>query len=144
MFLFLSICLNSYSQTDSDYKEMLGFACGGTGSSSKTVKRVFGLLDKKKYAKIKRLLNSNNNAERFLSVIICEKLNELNEIELDARNRETIDKIYMSDAKVFVCGGCTFYEKVSLKDLLKFNHEELVREETEDWVNNCFKKLNVN
>lgn len=117
--LFLIGILSGMNAQDNvDKNEMVGFACYFAGQPSKTVKKITTKLNKKKYSSIAKLLTSNNNAERYLAVISLERLAELNKYVLNETEKKLITEIKQSDELVSVCSGCTYFEKVSLKELL--------------------------
>ena len=63
--LILLLSFSIHSQTEMP-KTMLGFACGGAGSSTKSVSRVYNYIAEKEYKKVVKLLYSKNTAEKFL------------------------------------------------------------------------------
>jgi cephalosporin hydroxylase len=80
LFLFCSSNF-LFAQNDIDYKSLVGFACFSDGQASESVKKVNKLLLKSQYSKILNLLDSENNAEKYLAVIVSEKLEKLDKIE---------------------------------------------------------------
>lgn len=84
-----------------------------------------------------KLLDSENNAERFLAVIVCERLTELNKINLTQASKEKIEKIYSSTEMVSVCSGCAYWDTLSLKDILKT--ENKMRISANNWLDKTFK-----
>ena len=129
---FLSLT-NAQSTVDKD--EMVGFACYFAGKQSKTVKKVTRKLENKNYKWIAEKLNSDNNAERYMSVITLEKLNELKKYELTEKDKKLIEKIKKSTELVSVCSGCTFFQKIELKDM--FTDEMLTM--ANNWLNYNFR-----
>ena len=116
--------------------EMIGFACYFNGEPSKTVKRITRKLKMKNYKYVARMLNSNNNAERYMAVIVLEKLAELNEYYLTESNKKHITEVKQSTELVSVCSGCTYFDKVELKKM--FESELLLL--AQNWLNYNFKK----
>ena len=116
LFFLSSICC--YSQFR-DYNNTIGFTCGGAGEATPIVSRIHDLLIEKKYKNFVSMLYSNNSAENFLAVIICEKLKEKKLITLNEKDSNRISKLYKSNKGVEVCGGCTFMGFVKLSVLLK-------------------------
>ena len=106
------------AQDNVDKNEMVGFACYFEGSQSKTVEKYTHKLENKNYSWISKKLNSENNAEKYMSVITLEKLTELGKYELNETELKLITEIKISNELVSVCSGCTYFEKVSLKELL--------------------------
>lgn len=106
------------AQENVDKNEMVGFACSFSGQPSKTVKKYTQKLNRKNYKWISKRLESKNNAERYMSVIILEKLNDIGKYKLNAIELNLISEIKKSDELVSVCSGCTYFDKVSLKELL--------------------------
>jgi galactitol-specific phosphotransferase system IIB component len=131
IFILSTFCC--YSQFK-DYNNTIGFVCGGTGSSTPIVNRVYNLLEEKKYEEITSMLYSENPAENFLAVILCEKLKENGVLILSEKQEKRISKLYKSNKKVEVCGGCTFMGFVKLSLLLNNKDEDKTREEADEWL----------
>ncbi|MBL4643495.1 MAG: hypothetical protein JKY44_07890 [Flavobacteriaceae bacterium] len=118
LFFLIGILSGMNAQNNVDKNEMVGFACYFAGQPSKAVQKVTTKLNNKKYDAIAKLLTSDNKAERYLAVISIEKLAKLNKYNLNETEKNLIAKIKQSDELVSVCSGCTYFEKVSLKELL--------------------------
>jgi hypothetical protein len=119
----IGIFINANAQSNIDVNEMVGFGCYEDGSQSKPVQKVSRLIDKEKYNSIIKLLDSENNAEKYLAVIVCEKLTELNKLTLTKELKDKITEIYKSDGIVSICSGCVYWDKLTLKIMLdKENH----------------------
>jgi len=131
IFILSTFCC--YSQFK-DYNNTIGFMCGGAGSSTPIVNRAYNLLEEKKYEEITSMLFSKNPAENFLAVILCEKLKENGVLILSEKQAKRIAKLYKSNKKVEVCGGCTFMGFVKLSLLLNSKDENKTREETDEWL----------
>jgi len=137
-FLFLFVILTfANAQENIDKNEMVGFACYFEGSQSKTVKKVTEKLENKKYKSISKLLTSKNNAERYMAVITLEKLSELNKYKLNENEKNLIAGIKQSNELVSICSGCTYFEKVPLKEILK--KEKILF--AQNWLNYYFSNL---
>ncbi|NOY47221.1 MAG: hypothetical protein GXO84_03255 [Chlorobi bacterium] len=122
----IGISISGNGQSNVDYNEMVGFGCGFAGEQSKPVQKVSKLIDKEKYDTIVQLLDSDNNAERFLAVVVCEKLIELNKLTLSKELKDKISIVYKSYARVSVCSGCTYWNKLTLTKMLENdNHMRL-------------------
>ena len=106
-----------FGQDNVDKKKMVGFGCYYAGQPTKTVEKVTELLLKKKYKSISDLLKTGHGGEKFLATVSLEKLAALGRYELSDSEKELIKKIKASDDKVSVCSGCTYFGKVSLKDM---------------------------
>jgi hypothetical protein len=132
LFAILStfICFGQFE----DYNNTIGFVCGGSGSSTPIIHRVFKKMEQKKYNKIIAMLYSKNPAENFLAVVLCEKLNEKEKIKLKEKDLQKIAEHYNSEKTIEVCGGCTFMEFVKLSILLKNEDENKTRDEAEEWL----------
>jgi hypothetical protein len=120
-------------------KITLGFACYEDGSSTDQVNRVSLLVVKRDYIKIISLLNSTENADRFLSVIVLEKLKELKKIKISKADMNRMLNVRNSDSLVCVCSGCTYFEVLSLRELF-LNKGELYDEAT-FWINDYLGQL---
>ena len=134
-FLFLTSNL-LIAQDNVVKNEMVGFACYFEGSQSKTVQKVTNKLNNKNYKAISKILTSDNNAERFMAVITLEKLAELKKYDLNETEKKLISEIKQSDELVSICSGCTYFEKVSLKEILTEKNKLFAQ----NWLNRNFKK----
>ena len=106
------------AQKNIDKNEMVGFACYFAGQPSKTVAKYSQKLNDENYKWISKRLESENKAEKYMSVIILEKLTETGKYKLNESELNLISEIKKSDELVSVFSGCTYFEKVSLKELL--------------------------
>jgi len=131
IFVLSTFCCHSQFK---DYNNTIGFMCGGAGSPTPIVNRVYNLLEEKKYEEITSMLFSKNPAENFLAVILCEKLKENGVLILSEKQSKRIAKLYKSNKKVEVCGGCTFMGFVKLSLLLNNKDEDKTREDTDEWL----------
>jgi hypothetical protein len=123
IFLLLTLttsCL--FGQDNVNEKKMVGFGCYFGGQPTKTVNDVTELLLKKKYKAISELLKTGHGGEKYLATVSLEKLAALGRYELSDNEKELIKKIKTSDAKVSVCSGCTYFDKVSLKNMFSENN----------------------
>lgn len=105
------------AQENLDNNEMIGFACYIEGRQSKTVKRFAKKLKTKNYKWISKKLSSENNAEKYMSVITLERLSELGKHKLTQTELNLIAEIKQSTELVSVCSGCTYFENVKLKNM---------------------------
>ncbi|WP_405569047.1 hypothetical protein [Winogradskyella sp. Asnod2-B02-A] len=105
------------AQDNVDKNEMVGFACYFEGSESKTVEKFAEKLKSENYKWISKKLNSKNNAEKYMSVITLEKLTELGKYNLTQTELNLIAEIKKSTELVSVCSGCTYFQKVELKNM---------------------------
>jgi len=135
--LIIGISIIGNAQTEFNEKEMVGFACAYGGEESKSVKKFSRLIDKSKYRTIIKLLDSNKNAEKYLAVIILEKLSELGIINLSNEQNRKILKIYDSKEMVSVCSGCSYYTTHTLEDIL--DKENIMRQSAKFWLDYKFK-----
>lgn len=135
--LLIGIPIIGNAQSNISYEEMVGFGCGFGGETSKTVKKVSKLIDRGKYDKIIKLLDSDNNAERFLAVVVCEKLSELKKLVISDELKNKISIIYKSNAFVSVCSGCTYWDNLTLKKILET--ENSMRISANSWLDDKFK-----
>ena len=131
--LFFISSFSTYSQAGNP-ETAVGFECGGTGSSTKSVQKVYTHLVKKEYSKIVKLLYSKNTAEKFLAIIACEKLAEKKKAKLNDKDLEIIKNSYNSDEYVYVCEGCDYDDKFKLSILLNAkDNVDSIRNETEEY-----------
>jgi hypothetical protein len=96
----------------------VGFGCGFAPMPSEAVTRVTNLLEKNDFQAVAGLVQSDNNAERYLAVIAIERLSRLALYKPSASDLEWISKAKHSKAKVSICSGCFDMGKISLKQLL--------------------------
>ncbi|MFY0715401.1 hypothetical protein J1D01_17235 [Seonamhaeicola sp. NFXS20] len=134
----ISISINGIAQSNVDVNEMVGFGCYEDGSQSKAVQKVSKLIDKEKYNSIIKLLDSENNAEKYLAVVVCEKLTELNKLTLTKELKGKISEVYKSNGIVSVCSGCVYWDKLTLKKML--DKENDMRISANYWLDYKFKK----
>ena len=83
---------NLYVQDNNNHEELIGFGCYAGGTYSDIVYDVTYDLQKNKYKKIIKKLKSKNPAERYLAVIVAERLAETNQYLLTAKNNAYIKK----------------------------------------------------
>ncbi|WP_439185936.1 hypothetical protein, partial [Carboxylicivirga taeanensis] len=126
-----------FGQDSVDVNEMVGFGCYYGGQPSKTVKKVTQKLKNRNYKAIKKMLTSDNNAERYMAVITLEKLNELKAIKLYDNDYKNIDIIKNSNDLVSVCSGCVSFYKTELKNLFKPEMKDF----SYNWLNHNFKNI---
>lgn len=123
LILTLLISINGFAQDNINPKELIGFGCYAGGTSSDVVNDVtFDIYDKK-YKKIIKKLKSKNPAERFMAVIVAERLSNLNKYKLTETDKDLIKKAYESTDLVSVCSGCTYFNQIELKALLSREEE---------------------
>jgi hypothetical protein len=135
--LLIAISISGNAQSNVDVNEMVGFGCYEDGSQSKPVQKVSRLIDKEKFNSIIKLLDSENNAEKYLAVIVCEKLAELDKLILTKEMNEKIAELYNSDGIVSVCSGCVYWDKLTLKNM--FEKENHMRISSNYWLDYKFK-----
>ncbi|WP_430468593.1 hypothetical protein [Winogradskyella ouciana] len=126
--IFFGLFNSVNAQRDVNEDEIIGFACYYAGSPSKTVMKYFKKIAKKDYKWISNRLISDNNAERFMSVLSLEKLKDLNKYVLSVDESKLINKVKKSEDLVYVCGGCTYFESLSLNDLFDNEMSEYGKE----------------
>lgn len=137
MILFIGGSIIGYTQSNFNYEKMVGFGCGFGGELSRPVKKVSKLIDKEKYNEIIKLLDSDNNAERFLAVVVCEKLSELKKLIISNEMKNKISIAYKSNAFVSVCSGCTYWDNLTLKNMLEA--ENSMRTLANSWIEDKFQ-----
>lgn len=139
-FLLIFISFPSFAQKRIIENEM-GFHCSVDGSPTKVVRKFSKLLFKTNHKKIIRLLNSNDNAEKFLAVIVSERLNKQQKIILTDKELKKISIIRSSNDIISVCDGCVYYTKMSLKDFFEEikNPKDIFYIQSENWMDYCQK-----
>lgn len=138
--LLISLSSISNAQKKVDVKEMVGFGCYSSGIQSKPVSKVTALINNVDYESVLKLLNSKNNAEKFLAVITCERLQELGKIRLNEEQKKQIKQSYTSKDLVSVCSGCIYWDKLSFKTLLDKKEKNQIRELADYWLERQLKK----
>ena len=131
---FTFFCNLLEGQSKMSPEEILGFSCGFGGAETEVVKKTSSLLAKNDFNSIITLVDSNNNANLFLAIIIVEKLNNLKKIEISEELNQKILAAYNSNKMVAVCSGCTYWDFVSLKTLLDRNNTHHMKESTDIWL----------
>jgi hypothetical protein len=134
---FLS--LSTFAQDHVDLKEMVGFACYYEGRSTRTVVKVSQLLKAKNYRAISKLISSGNNGEKYLAVIALQRLADQGQYQLSDSEKGLIAKAKPSDDMVSVCSGCTYFEKIPMKTVLR--EENFIG--SENWLDRIIKKENT-
>ncbi|WP_130287033.1 hypothetical protein [Aquimarina brevivitae] len=130
---------NGFAQDNINPKELIGFGCYMGGISSDIVNDVTFEIRDKKYKKVIKKLKSKNPAERFMAVIVAERLSELDKYQLTATDKELIKKAYLSTDLVSVCSGCTYFNQIQLKKLLVKDKENVMWTYANYWLNDNFK-----
>ncbi len=129
--ILIGTSTHSYAQENIDEDEMVGFACYYSGSSSKVVAKIERKVKRKGYKSIARLLDSENNAERYMAVIVLERLSSLNKYQLTETEKQLIVEIKGSEELVSVCSGCMYFAKLELRELFSGN----IYMHPESWLN---------
>lgn len=134
LILTLLLSFNGFTQDNINPKALIGFACYSGGTSSEVVNDVtFDIYDKK-YEKVIKKLKSKNPAERFMAVIVAERLSDLDKYDLTQNDKALIKKAYESTDLVSVCSGCTYFDQIELKKLLTKDKENFMWSYAEYWL----------
>lgn len=134
LILTLLLSFNGFAQDNINPQELIGFGCYAGGTSSDVVNDVtFDIYDKK-YKKVIKKLKSKNPAERFMAVIVAERLSDLDKYDLTENDKELINKAYESTDLVSVCSGCTYFDQIELKKLLTKDKENVMWTYAEYWL----------
>lgn len=107
---------------------MIGFSCGEGGVPSACVSTFESLLQEHNYPRLRNYLSKGEVAERCLAAIVCQKLDSLNKISLNAFETEQIKQIKLLKETVTYCSGCTTNETVEVKDLFNKNNSPFLIE----------------
>ncbi|WP_299218429.1 hypothetical protein [uncultured Aquimarina sp.] len=134
IFLLIGLMGNGIAQEKIDQKEMIGFACFFGGMPTDPVLKVTKKLYEKKYKTIAKMLQSKNNAERYMAAVTLEKLEESNKYTLSEKDKTEIEKIKQSSEVVSVCSGCSYFDVIELKKM--FSTE--MKLGTERWLDKHF------
>lgn len=122
LFSFASL-MSAQMNLDLAESEMIGFACYAAGSATDTVRKFEKKLANKNYKWIAQKLSSTINAEKYMSVLILEQLNNLDRYVLSEEECQLIEEVKKSYGLVSVCSGCTYFDKLSLRDMLNEENE---------------------
>jgi len=120
-----------------NYKEMVGFGCGFGGEQTESVQKISKLIAKEKYQVVSKLLDSDNNAERFLAIIVCEELSKRKKLALSKEQQDVILALYDSNRYVSVCSGCTYWDRLRFKEILEKNNH--MRKSALYWFEKLYK-----
>ncbi|GER60911.1 hypothetical protein [Patiriisocius marinus] len=134
LFLTGFVCFTN-AQENINKKQVVGFACYFDGKPSKTVEKYTLKLENKKYQWISRRLDSDNNAEKYLSVLSLENLSNLGNYKLSKKEIAIIQEVKNSKELVSVCSGCSYFQKVCLKDMFTVE----MRTMSTNWLKNILK-----
>lgn len=128
--LFFSVSLFSQKATG----EMVGFGCGYAGSLTPAVQEMVQQLKEGDHTSIRKNLYSKEAAHQFLAVVVLEYLAEQDMLTLDQEEHSQISHIKLSENQVSVCSGCTYWDSVSLKELLDTNIRHFITNSAQHWV----------
>ena len=138
LILYTSTSYHCQSQSTINYNNLVGFSCDFEGEASKSVQKVSKLINKKDYKTIIELLDSKINAEKFLAVVISEKLVAHHLFTLTKKDIEQISTIYESQGQLHACSGCTYWKEETLKSMLEENNS--LRKYANRWAEFKLKK----
>ncbi|NHF61614.1 hypothetical protein FK220_019850 [Flavobacteriaceae bacterium TP-CH-4] len=140
LILTFFISSNGLSQDNINPKELIGFGCYAGGTSSDVVNDTTFDIHDGKYKKVIKKLKSKNPAERFMAVIVAERLSELDKYDLTETDKELIKKAYESTDLVSVCSGCTYFDQIELKKLLLKDEENFMWTYAKYWLEEYLEK----
>ena len=115
---------------------MIGFACYSEGVESNPVRAYSELIKNRKYAVIIEKLKSENAAEKYLSTIVCKRLEQKKLITLTKSEFDQINDIMSSQKIIIICAGCTEEEELTIEDMFSDN---FLTEDIEEWLSNNIK-----
>ena len=117
----ISVSYVAIAQEHENQKEMVGFACYYGGTPTKTVEKMIQLIEAGKFNIISKQLTSNNSGEKFLAVIILQRLADTGKYQLSSKEEELIKNAEESEELVPVCSGCTYFDNIPINKLLTDN-----------------------
>ncbi len=105
--------------------DAIGYACSVGGTPTKPVWRSIKLIKKKRYKLIREQLYSSKPSDQFLAVLILEQFDKKGVMKIKEEDKEQLILIRNSKTIVPVCSGCTYWDEVTLNELLskENNHE---------------------
>jgi hypothetical protein len=113
------------------------FKCGL--EKSKVVEEVTKLIQGKKYLEIKRLMLSNNAAEKFIAAATCKKLLFMKKLSLSFSEEKVIYKIFNSEDKLYTYSNDTYVEIKPIKYFVYDKKDRLIWSQTERWLEKVLK-----
>lgn len=99
----------------------VGFNCGISSKPTKLVEKMSGLVRAKKYNEIAFFLKAENTGERYLSIIILERLSDNGLYTLTELQKMIILRMKSSKAIVSNCSGC-FVDTHSMEEMFRENN----------------------
>jgi len=118
-------------------KETLGFASGFAGTPTKMVNKFSVFLKDGNMEAIKGNLESLQAGDQFLALFILSKIDKLGDIKLNREMLRKMNEIKKSKALVPVSAGCTYFEDVSISNLMNPKHRMF--EAAELWFKSIYK-----
>ena len=140
LILTFLLSFSGFAQDNINPKKLIGFGCYAGGTSSDIVNDVTFAIYDKNYKKVIKKLKSKNPAERFMAVIVAERLSDLDKYQLTETDKEFIKKAYESTDLVSVCSGCTYFDQIELKKLLLKDEENFMWTYAKYWLEDNLKK----
>lgn len=139
--LFFSVGSSAQHNWDSkDWnKESLGFGCSVDGQMTKPVLRMTEFFMKKRFDKIRLLLDSDLPVDQYLATITLEKLKAKKELEITDDELKRIKEIKESEQLVPFCSGCTLWTDIPLKDLFDEKTKGIVSASADNWFDTYYK-----
>lgn len=132
VFLLFALCIlvvPASAQDELDETQVVGFGCFYAGRETKAVEKFGKLLRWNRYGRIRRMLHSENTAERFMAVLCLERLADSGRVTITSGEEILIDRIKASTALLNICSGCFVYP-ATLSDA--FDSDILWRKK--DWL----------
>ncbi|NHM08374.1 hypothetical protein G4D82_14185 [Flavobacterium sp. CYK-4] len=119
-----------------DKNNLIGFACYYDGEESNPVKLFGELIKSKKYSLIINKLKSETAAEKYLSTIVCKRLEQKKIITLTKSELDQINQNMISQKKVTICSGCTEEDELTIEEMFSDN---FLSDDVEEWLSNMIK-----
>lgn len=116
-----------------DENSLVGFACFYSGRSSKPVERVTKILKAKNYTALKDRICGTSPAEKYLSTVACERLHKMGLIEFSNEDLDQIVANKSSNEAISICGGCTGFQKLTLKEMF-ISDKNFLSNSVKDWL----------
>jgi hypothetical protein len=118
-------------------KETLGFASGFAGTPTKMVNKFSVFLKDGNIEAIKGNLESLQTGDQFLALFILSKIDAIGDVKFDKDLLKKMNLLKKSKATVPVTAGCTYFEDVSIADLMNPKHQ--MNEAAELWFKSIYK-----
>jgi len=139
-FTILTYSQVNFEEIDWD-NEAIGFACSFGGTPTNPVVNATSLIKKPKYKRIRKLIYSEKPYEQFLGVLILEQFQKKNKLTISETDFKQIELLRKSKEKVAVCSGCTYWDELTIEQMLETKDPDGFYEIGVSWFNFYYNRL---